>query len=79
MQQSELKQIFIDELKDIYSAETQLVKALPKMAKAAKSEELRAGFEEHLKQTEGHVSRLESILRSYDEKPTEKSARGWRD
>jgi ferritin-like metal-binding protein YciE len=62
VQQTELKELFIDELKDIFSAETQLVKALPKMAKAAKSADLRSGFEKHLKQTEGHVSRLESIL-----------------
>jgi ferritin-like metal-binding protein YciE len=45
VQQSDLKDLYIDELKDIYSAETQLVKALPKMAKAAASEELRSGFE----------------------------------
>jgi ferritin-like metal-binding protein YciE len=49
--QSELKELYVDELKDIYSAETQLVKALPKMAKAAVSAELRNGFQEHLAQT----------------------------
>jgi ferritin-like metal-binding protein YciE len=49
------------ELKDLYSAENQLVKALPKMAKAATNEELRAGFEEHLEQTKGHVERLDQI------------------
>ncbi len=76
MQQAELKKVFIDELKDIYSAETQLVKALPKMAKAAKSDGLRKGFEGHLKQTEGHVVRLESIFQSYDEKPTGKKCKG---
>jgi ferritin-like metal-binding protein YciE len=48
MQQSELKELYVEELKDIYSAETQLVKALPKMAKAASSDELRSGFQEHL-------------------------------
>jgi len=51
-----LKELYIDELKDIYNAESQLVKALPKMAKAASSEELRTGFEEHLEQTKGCVS-----------------------
>ncbi len=76
MQHSELKRLFIDELKDIYSAETQLVKALPKMAKAAKSADLRKGFEEHLKQTEGHVSRLESIFQGLDERPTGKKCKG---
>lgn len=49
-----LKELYVDELKDLYNAETQLVKALPKMAKAASSEELREGFEEHLEQTKGH-------------------------
>lgn len=53
-----LKELYVDELKDLYSAENQLVKALPRMAKAASSEELRQGFEEHLQQTRGHVQRL---------------------
>ena len=57
-----LHDLFIHELKDMHSAEKQLVKALPKMAKAASSERLRAGFEEHLRETEGHVERLEKIL-----------------
>ena len=76
MQRSELKDLYIDELKDIYSAETQLVKALPKMAKAASSDELRAGFEEHLEQTKGHVGRLERIFKALDEKPTGKKCVG---
>jgi ferritin-like metal-binding protein YciE len=76
VQQTELKELFIDELKDIFSAETQLVKALPKMAKAAKSPDLRSGFEKHLKQTEGHVTRLESIFEGYHEKPTGKKCKG---
>jgi ferritin-like metal-binding protein YciE len=48
MKENALKELYIDELRDIYSAENQLTKALPKMAKAATSEELRSGFEEHL-------------------------------
>jgi ferritin-like metal-binding protein YciE len=64
-----LKQLYIDELKDIYNAETQLVKALPKMAKASTSDELRSGFEEHLEQTKGHVQRLEQIFESLGEGP----------
>jgi len=56
-----LADLFHHELKDIYSAETQLVKALPKMAKAATHEELKVGFEEHLEQTKGHVDRLKQI------------------
>jgi ferritin-like metal-binding protein YciE len=76
VQQAELKDLFIDELKDIYSAETQLVKALPKMAKAAASDELRNGFEEHLEQTKGHVARLEKIFAVFEEKPTGKKCMG---
>jgi ferritin-like metal-binding protein YciE len=56
-----LEDLFLHELKDLFSAENQLVKALPKMAKAATNEELKAGFEEHLEQTRGHVERLEEI------------------
>ena len=76
MQQSELKELYIDELKDIYSAETQLVKALPKMARAASSEKLRSGFEEHLEQTKGQVSRLEQIFQALEQKPTGKKCLG---
>jgi ferritin-like metal-binding protein YciE len=74
--QSELKELYVDELKDIYSAETQLVKALPKMAKAAVSAELRNGFQEHLTQTEGHVTRLERIFEGLGEKPAGKKCEG---
>ncbi len=61
MKLNTLQDLFVHELKDLYSAETQLVKALPKMAKAAMNEDLQAGFEEHLEQTERHVERLEQI------------------
>src|SRR6185369_9904482 len=61
-----LKDLFHHELKDLYSAETQLVKALPKMAKAATNEELKAGFEEHLEQTREHVQRLDQIGESLE-------------
>lgn len=76
MQQNELKELYIEELRDIYSAEQQLVKALPKMAKACHSDELRSGFEEHLEQTRGHVKRLEQIFSALDEKPTGKKCKG---
>jgi ferritin-like metal-binding protein YciE len=76
MQQEALKELYVDELRDIYNAETQLVKALPKMARAASNEELRSGFEEHLEQTKGHVSRLEQIFEDLDEKPTGKKCAG---
>jgi ferritin-like metal-binding protein YciE len=56
-----LKDMFVDLLQDAYSAETQLTKALPKMAKAASDARLRAGFEQHLRETEQHVKRLEQI------------------
>jgi ferritin-like metal-binding protein YciE len=71
-----LKELYIDELKDLYSAETQLVKALPKMAKAASSDELRRGFEEHLEQTRGHVERLEKIFKTLGESPKGKTCKG---
>jgi len=61
-----LDDLFVHSLKDIYNAEKQLVKALPKMAKAANSDKLRSGFEEHLEQTAGHVERLETIFKSLD-------------
>ena len=67
MELETLKDLYIHELKDLYSAENQIIKALPKMAKAATNEELIAGFEEHLEQTEKHASRLEQILESHGE------------
>lgn len=70
------KKLYVDELKDLYSAENQLVKALPKMAKAASSDELRQGFENHLQQTKGHVERLEKIFRSLEESPKGKKCVG---
>jgi ferritin-like metal-binding protein YciE len=76
MRNESLKQLYIDELKDLFSAENQLVKALPKMAKAATSEELRSGFEKHLEQTKGHVQRLEEIFESLDESPKGKKCVG---
>ena len=72
---STLEDLYVDELRDLYSAENQLVKALPKMAKAANSEDLKAGFEEHLKQTEGHVERLEKIFDALDKSPKGKKCK----
>ncbi len=76
MKQGSMRELYIDELRDLYSAENQLVKALPKMAKAASNEQLREAFEEHLQQTEEHVSRLEQIFEQLDEKPTGKKCMG---
>ena len=76
MEQGSLKKLYVEELKDLYSAETQLLKALPKMAAAAESEELREGFEEHLRQTEEHVQRLETIFSELEESPKGKKCVG---
>jgi len=76
MQKDSLRELYVDELKDLYNAETQLVKALPKMAKASSNAELRQGFEEHLRQTSEHVSRLEQIFEMLGEKPTGKKCLG---
>jgi ferritin-like metal-binding protein YciE len=62
MESNKLKDLLIEELQDLYSAENQLLKALPKMAKNATSPELKEGFETHLEQTQGHVERLENVL-----------------
>jgi ferritin-like metal-binding protein YciE len=64
---NDLHELFLDELADLYNAEKQLTKALPKMIKAAQSDELRTAIEEHLEETEGHVTRLERVAKSLDE------------
>jgi ferritin-like metal-binding protein YciE len=71
-----LHDAFIEELRDSYDAEKQLVKALPKLAKAAASTDLRAAFETHLEETKGHVERLEQVFESLDEKPRGKHCEG---
>src|SRR3984957_3533437 len=76
MAQDLLRELYVNELKDLYNAETQLVKALPKMAKGSSNAELRQGFEEHLRQTSEHVSRLEQIFDLLGEKPTGKKCMG---
>jgi ferritin-like metal-binding protein YciE len=70
-----LHDLFEDELKDILSAEKQLLKALPKMAKAATNEDLAAGFEEHLEQTKTHVERIEKIFELLDKAPRAKKCK----
>jgi len=64
-----LHDLFVDELKDLYNAEVQLTKALPKMAKAAASEDLRTAFEDHLEETEQQIERLETVFKQIDESP----------
>lgn len=69
MRLESLKDLYLEQLKDLYSAETQLVDALPKMAEAATAPDLKQGFQEHLRQTQEHVNRLERIFQSLGEKP----------
>jgi ferritin-like metal-binding protein YciE len=70
-----LHDVYVEQLKDLYSAETQLIKALPKMAKAAHDETLKQGFEQHLEQTKVHAERLEQIFEELDDKPTGKKCK----
>jgi ferritin-like metal-binding protein YciE len=75
MQTSTLRELYIEELKDLYSAENQLLKALPKMAKAASSPALKQGFEKHLAETEGQVERLETIFEALGKSPKGKKCK----
>jgi len=75
MKLDSLETLFIEELRDIYSAENQLLKALPKMAKRAKSEELKEAFEDHLEQTKEHVERLDEIFGTLDKSPKGKTCK----
>jgi ferritin-like metal-binding protein YciE len=70
---STLRETFLEELGDIYDAEKQMLKALPKMAQAASHEDLRRAFEEHLEQTEGQVERLEQVFEVIGEEPQSKT------
>lgn len=71
-----LQELYVEELKDLYSAESQILKALPKMEKAATSKELKAAFREHLEQTKGHAARLEQIFESLGKSPKGKVCKG---
>jgi ferritin-like metal-binding protein YciE len=76
MKVTTLDELLVDELKDLYSAETQLTQALPKMAKAAESNDLRAAFESHLEQTRVHAQRIEEICSDLKTTPTGKNCAG---
>jgi ferritin-like metal-binding protein YciE len=76
MSAENLREALVEEIRDIYNAEKQLVKALPKMAKGAESDELREAFEKHLGETEGQVTRLERVFELLDEKPRGKHCAG---
>jgi len=70
-----LQKLYVEELRDLYSAENQILKALPKMAKAASSKELQAAFNEHLEQTKGQVARLETIFEKLGKAPKGKKCK----
>jgi ferritin-like metal-binding protein YciE len=76
MKTKTLRDLFHDEIKDIYDAEHRLLRALPKMARSASSEDLQSAFTDHLEKTEGHVERLNQIFGMLDKKPSRKSCDG---
>lgn len=78
MSQETLSDLLMDEIKDLYSAETQLAKALPKLAKAATDESLKEAFEEHLEQTKEHAQRLERVAELLGGTPRGKTCKAMR-
>ncbi|HEX3816940.1 MAG TPA: ferritin-like domain-containing protein [Chthoniobacterales bacterium] len=75
MSLNSLRDLWIEEMRDLYNAENQLLKALPKMAKAASAPELKQAFESHLEETRTHVERLEEIFEKLDKKPSGKTCK----
>jgi ferritin-like metal-binding protein YciE len=71
-----IEKLFVEELKDLYSAESQITKALPKLAKAASSQELQSAFEQHLEETEGQIRRLEQVFEILGASPKGKTCNG---
>ena len=71
-----LREALVDEIRDLYNAEKQLTKALPKLAKASTNDELRTAFEDHLEETQGQITRLERVFEMLDEKPRGKHCAG---
>ena len=78
MKLNTLKDLYIHELKDLYSAEKQIIKALPKMIKAATNDELASGFQEDLEQTREHAESLEKILSGYNRPLVAQNAKAWK-
>ncbi len=76
MDMESLQELFVDELKDLYSAENQILKALPRMIRKAASKELKQGFENHLQQTKVHVERLDKIFQGLGKSPRGKKCKG---
>src|SRR5215212_8515675 len=70
-----LQELLVEELKDLYDAEHQLTKALPKMAQAATNPQLQSAFNQHLTETEGHVTRLEQVFQALGEQPSRKTCK----
>src|SRR5579859_5295440 len=75
MKLESLRDLYVEQLRDLYSAETQLVDALPKMAQASSSAQLRTAFEQHLEQTKNHVKRLDQVFQGLNQKPTGKTCK----
>ena len=71
-----LRETFVDELRDLLDAEKQLLKALPKLAKAAENEDLKAAFEQHVEETEGQIERLKEVFELFDHEPRGKKCKG---
>jgi len=71
-----IEKLFVEELKDLYSAENQITKALPKLVEAASSKELQSALEHHLKETQGHVQRLEQVFEILGASPKGKTCNG---
>jgi ferritin-like metal-binding protein YciE len=71
-----LRDLYVEQLHDLYSAETQIVEALPKMAKAASNKQLQGAFQDHLGQTKEHVQRLETIFKQLGDKPKGEKCKG---
>jgi len=76
MKLESLRELLIEELKDLYSAETQITKALPKLVKASSAPALQQAFEHHLEETKNHVTRLEQIFDQLNESPKGKTCEG---
>jgi ferritin-like metal-binding protein YciE len=71
-----LRETFVDELRDVFDAEKQLLKALPKLAKAAENEQLKEAFEQHTEETENQIERLKEVFELFEEEPRGKKCKG---
>jgi ferritin-like metal-binding protein YciE len=76
MKLESLHDLYLSELKDLYSAEDQIIKALPKMIEKAESPELRTALQDHLEETRGHVARLEQVFQMHGEEPKKQKCKG---